>query len=85
MIPQLQTLAEHYKHGRNNAQPESQAILQDTWNAFHQALHNFSLTVIAEEEKYHLEALWIRHFSNPEGSGYHIVLDEDGSIDIGES
>lgn len=85
MIPQLQTLAEHYKHGKNNVRPESQTILRNTWNSFHQALHNFSLTVIAEEEKYYLEALWIRYFSNPEWRGYHIVLDEDGCIDIWES
>jgi hypothetical protein len=85
MISPFQTLANHYRQWRHNARPESQKILENTWNAFHQALHDFSLSVIAEEERYYLEALWIRYFSNPEGPGYHIVLDEDGCMDIGES
>lgn len=67
MISSLQTLADSYKHGRHNACPESQVILRNTWDAFFQALENFSIVSSgAEDKQYYLNTLWLRHARNIE-------------------
>lgn len=65
MISQLQILADSYKQGRHNTRPASQEILRSTWNAFSQALENFSITFSGIEGKQHyLNTLWLRDARN---------------------